>query len=257
MRFYSVILIVILLSSCSVKKRIYRDGYAVDWAWSKKKAVKESGKAEASDAPFAKASKFNDLPLKSNLASTAKVKELSDADFDGKKGLILLQDTCGDQIFFKSGDIIVAKVLEITEDKIKYKRCDNLEGPQFVVLKSSVQVIKYSNGVTENIEPSVSNPNSEISQGPRPNVPLKVHPKAIGSIIACALGFVPFLFFIPFIISLVMSKNAIKEIEANPKIYKGTLLAEVAHGISLFMLILIGVVLAIFLIALLLLLGTI
>jgi len=236
-----------------VKKRNYRDGYYVDWAFSKKKADKKIAQGNTVEKPATKNSiNANSIYNSNNDPTVATAGMGVDKTLIAKNhDLTLGIDTCGDQLFFKSGDIIIAKVLEITDDKIKYKRCDNLEGPQFVVLKSSVQSIKYVNGVTENIEPSAASPYTEPSPQPQHEGPQKVHPKAIGSLIACIFGFVPFLFMIPFIVSVVMSKNAIKEIDANPKIYKGRLLAEIARGISLFMLILLGVILVVFLIAVL------
>lgn len=54
-----------------------------------------------------------------------------------------------DLIVLKNGDEIEAKVVEITTNKIKYNKCDNLNGPIYSLDKSQVFVIKYVNGTKE------------------------------------------------------------------------------------------------------------
>lgn len=51
-----------------------------------------------------------------------------------------------DLITTKKGDIVKAKVLEITTSEIKYKKIDNLSGPTYSILKSDVFSINYKNG---------------------------------------------------------------------------------------------------------------
>lgn len=51
-----------------------------------------------------------------------------------------------DLITTKNGDIVKAKVLEITTSEIKYKKIDNLSGPTYSILKSDVFSINYKNG---------------------------------------------------------------------------------------------------------------
>ena len=54
-------------------------------------------------------------------------------------------DPC-DNIILKNGQEISAKVIEITPELIKYKRCDNLEGPLISIYKDEVLMLRYSNG---------------------------------------------------------------------------------------------------------------
>lgn len=51
-----------------------------------------------------------------------------------------------DKIVLTNGEEIMAKVTEISDSEIKYKRADNLNGPNMVVYKSSVILINYANG---------------------------------------------------------------------------------------------------------------
>ena len=51
-----------------------------------------------------------------------------------------------DNIILKTGEEINAKVIEIGVDNIKYKTIDFLDGPSYVLSKSKIFMIKYSNG---------------------------------------------------------------------------------------------------------------
>jgi hypothetical protein len=57
-----------------------------------------------------------------------------------------------DIIIKKNGDDIKAKVLEITQTEIKYKRFDNLEGPTIIIPIKGILMITYQNGTKETFE---------------------------------------------------------------------------------------------------------
>lgn len=54
-----------------------------------------------------------------------------------------------DMITRKTGEEIMAKILEVNLTEIKYKKFDNPDGPTFTVLKSEVFMIKYENGTKD------------------------------------------------------------------------------------------------------------
>lgn len=54
-----------------------------------------------------------------------------------------------DTIFKKSGDIVIAKVLEINPTEVKYKRFGFQDGPLYIENKSNLDKIIFSNGVKE------------------------------------------------------------------------------------------------------------
>jgi hypothetical protein len=54
-----------------------------------------------------------------------------------------------DVITQKTGEDIQAKILEVNQTEIKYKKFDNQTGPTFTVLKSDVQMIRYENGTKD------------------------------------------------------------------------------------------------------------
>jgi hypothetical protein len=51
-----------------------------------------------------------------------------------------------DLITPKKGDVIEAKILEVTSAEVKYKKWNNQEGPTFVINKGDIMMIVYQNG---------------------------------------------------------------------------------------------------------------
>jgi hypothetical protein len=58
-----------------------------------------------------------------------------------------------DNIVFKDGTEVKAKVQEITTTEVVYKRHDNLEGPVYRVERGKVFIIQFENGTTEVVSP--------------------------------------------------------------------------------------------------------
>ena len=56
---------------------------------------------------------------------------------------------CQDILYTTTGNKLLAKVLEINTKDIKYKDFNNIEGPTYVISKTDIVLIQYSNGVTE------------------------------------------------------------------------------------------------------------
>jgi hypothetical protein len=54
-----------------------------------------------------------------------------------------------DIITDKNGEDIMAKVIEVTQTEIKYKKYDNKDGPLCTIPKSDVLIIKYENGTKD------------------------------------------------------------------------------------------------------------
>lgn len=69
--------------------------------------------------------------------------------------LLLLNQTnllAQDEITFRSGEILKAKILEIGSADITYKKAENLTGPSYSVSKDKVFMIKYENGTKDVFE---------------------------------------------------------------------------------------------------------
>lgn len=54
-----------------------------------------------------------------------------------------------DVIVDKNGSTILSKVVEVGTTEIKYKKWNNLNGPNYSILKSEVQSINYENGLKD------------------------------------------------------------------------------------------------------------
>tara|TARA_B110000238_G_scaffold188776_1_gene220149 strand:- start:51 stop:560 length:510 start_codon:yes stop_codon:yes gene_type:complete len=91
-----------------------------------------------------------------------------------------------DNIILQDGNEIYAKVIEITPDLIKYKKCDN-SGPLISIKKDDVFMIKYSDGSKKKIESdrkSNSTEEEEEEQG------LRHGGFAVTALICGILGFI-------------------------------------------------------------------
>ena len=79
-----------------------------------------------------------------------------------------------DVITLKNGDEIQALVQEIGIDEVKYKRFDNPDGPNYILRKSEVFMIRYANGsrdvFADNTQQPISTTTSVSSQSVQPTV---------------------------------------------------------------------------------------
>lgn len=64
-----------------------------------------------------------------------------------------------DVIYFNNGNQQRGTVLEINSVEVKYKKADNPNGPTYVVNRSEVQMIEYSNGYKDIITDNSQNSN--------------------------------------------------------------------------------------------------
>lgn len=247
----SVLLILVLASSCSLslKKRTYRKGYYVSGLFQKNKV------AEQKYGVASNTTKAQSIPLPSKqvviaedeaLLASAEIKSGFSKDKEPGSGfnflqkkneLFSLRPVCNDSLYFKTGEVVAAKIFEINDESIKYKRCDNVEGPSITVSRNKISKIKYANGVEEIIKPSATTEsNSTKAPSSASNKKRKTHPQAVTAIIFAALAYLLlFLFAIP---GLIFANKAIRAIKAEPDKYDGLELAQIARIASIVMLIL-------------------
>ena len=133
----------LVLTSCTIQKRVYRKGFHVVWntVHSREANLPESLKNE-------KPSLVNKTIDEEVVVSANR---LSNVDLAKKPALILNKDTCGDILLLHNADKLAVKILEIEEKTIKYKRCDNMDGPVYSIRKNKVAMITYANGVKEKV----------------------------------------------------------------------------------------------------------
>lgn len=208
-------LIIFLLTNCSIEKRHYLEGKHITWN-KKSPCISKNIESEIYTETKSEVQK-SVLPLKKEVTS-----ELV-ASID--KGLLGLNtnylpvttDSCGDIIIMQDGKEINAKVFEINKESIKYKPCDNLDGPLYVVNSEKVFMIKYKNGIkevikkeTKKIEPEQANEINDIQEK-------KNHPLALFSFITSFFSFI--IFLLP--VAIVTGIIAIYKISKYPEKYKG------------------------------------
>lgn len=122
-----------------------------------------------------------------------------------------------DNMLMRSGEEISVKVIEIGTTEIKYKKCDNLEGPTISVLKKNVFMITYPNGskdvFKEEVAASnqVSNSNGQTSQQ-------RTNGFAVASFVLGITGFGSLL-------AVIFGSIALNQMRKNPGVYKGRGLA--------------------------------
>lgn len=80
-------------------------------------------------------------------------------DISSKIDKFRVVDTC-DSIFLINGQIIEAKILEVNDIEIKYKKCSFTDGPVFIIKKEIIEKITYKNGDVETIQQKVDNQKS-------------------------------------------------------------------------------------------------
>lgn len=84
----------------------------------------------------------------------------------GSIGMACAQDI----ITTKDGSDIQARILEVTNSEVKYKRFSNLEGPTFTISKSDILIVRYENGENEvfkesdNVQQNQQNQQNQYNQ---------------------------------------------------------------------------------------------
>jgi len=118
-------------------------------------------------------------------------------------------DNC-DVIYFINGERVEATNIVIDGEFVRYKSCDNIEGPTYEAFKTDVSKIKYANGSTLDFKKEASR------SGDVKTDPLSIFAFASGgvgilSLIAGGLGGLGILFALGGIILGFISKKNIKQ----------------------------------------------
>jgi hypothetical protein len=223
-----------LIQSCAVQKRHYRNGYDITFKTSKKNSSKKNDvcslyrietpqtlvqtNIQTNRALVASA----DQDLRNVVSATTQINNQND-------------ESC-DVIYFRNNKVVSAKVVEINSTDIKYKRCDNLDGPLIVVEKNSVKSILYKNGDTETFTESY--PVKPIQENTRinkssPNPDANYDGYAIASFVCGVLFFLLFPGILGFIFGIISLKR-IKESDGKLKGKVFALIGTVIGGLLLF-----------------------
>lgn len=158
-----------------------------------------------------------------------------------KQKNILFDGGC-DKITFLNGEEISVKLIEIGDNFVKYKKCDNIDGPIYNTSKEKLFMITFSNGTKEVID----HKNEKIEEKNTPKYNYQpsnndsepeVNGLAIASFVFGLLGFIP-------LVGLILGAIANKQITKEPNRFKGSGFATAGILLSIFWLVLLFILLA-------------
>ena len=133
----------------------------------------------------------------------------------------IIQSTGCDTLVLRSGSVLLGKVEEIGQSEIKYRKCDNLNGPVISLSKSDVVQIKFVNGTREVIVSD--NPGVMpvyVSRPAQDNMPPKMEGLGLTGFIASLVGL--FIGGIPLgLIGVIFGGISLSKIKRNPARYRG------------------------------------
>lgn len=204
-----------ILSSCTLQKRSYRDGYYLSFNHSRSKKPTQVKDAEVSRMPLVTtAFKTEALPDKKLIAT---LKPQSPGFV--ATGTKFFENGC-DSIFFKNGDIILARVQEINPGEIKYKNCNNTDGPLYVVEKKSILRITYSNGTVETISAPVSTDRTSKEWKTTDEI-TRARGEASDAFVFSLIAFPAMLFYLSGIVlaifAIIKARRALSVLMRNPR----------------------------------------
>lgn len=239
-----IIAISSIISSCSLQKRHYLPGYDLTWHGKSKKTTDKNNNIEINKTTSQSGTNL-DLPQLNNqeeLYSSAsnELQILKHKPLSLKKESEIFNNDSCDVITLKTGELIYAKVIEISPTTISYKRCNFLDGPLVVIEKSSVQSIKYPNGMVEEIKTPViteqqpkPTPTETPKKTPKSRDQLEYNKFAIASLVMGILSFpLYFLSFFTVPAAIIWGNRAEEEILANPDKYKGLGMARAGKALG-------------------------
>lgn len=154
---------------------------------------------------------------------------------------------CGDEIIFRTGDRVMARVLSVGIGDITYKRCDNLTGPTYTQKKSEVFMIEYNNGTKDVFETHVEDEYYVVGgyKESAPPTVVRTDSKSIASLVLGILSIVLVGWggFALGIMAIVYGRRALQLIQESAGTIKGDGIARggitmgiVSIGISLLIL---------------------
>ncbi len=197
-------MVLLTFFSCSMEKRHYTSGYYID-SKNSKSSLASNKQVKVNEEKTAKAytksvdnvvipattqtSQVNKLAEQSTNKITA-AKSQTGRKVNAKRELNKAEGC--DELILKNGTIVSAKIIEIGVEEIKYKKCQNQDGPNIAIRKSDVFMIKYSNGTTETFEEKKK---EEVKTAAPANTQGATNTFAIISLVAGALGII-FIWFL-------------------------------------------------------------
>ncbi|MEX2597213.1 MAG: DUF4190 domain-containing protein [Salibacteraceae bacterium] len=195
LKMISFLLVLAVTSSCSIEKRKHMSGYHIDFKrkhnveqaavkdsnafWSSRLSNVKNNVKQNQELLIASSQKgLHEFPIR--LIQPIKIEQRQWKDDSVK---------C-DRLTFKNGDEMAVKVVELTTESVKYRKCKDEEGPLFSVPRNELFMIVYADGKKELIkeEEKFESYNSNTPE----NISPSTEPFAIASLVT---GILSLLFF--------------------------------------------------------------
>lgn len=197
-----------LITSCSVMKRHYMGGFYV-YKKSKTNSISLPSRTDPVHLHVAEIVSIpREIKDESILTSKTEFPEI-------KNHFINYTDPCGDIITLKNGEDLKCKVLEVGVNEIKYKLCDNMDGPIRIVSRKDVFSIKYANGIKEVIKDAQQEQKPQSYSGNDK----RMHWGAVAGFILSLVGVS--------VLGIIFSLIGVTAIRKHPEKYEGGLLATI------------------------------
>ncbi|MCE9540804.1 MAG: DUF4190 domain-containing protein [Bacteroidetes bacterium] len=229
---FSSCILLLFIQSCTITKRHYLPGYSVEWQKNKISdravdLITEDSNAElVNSLVYAKPNDEMPISASIDISESYSCSQKTVLKLNREKKYFTIKSIEGcDNIAFKNGEEINAKILEISKTEIKYKKCNNLDGPTFIIPKSDASKIKFSNGTTEVIN-SVKPKAEDSDYYDPPSKPTPSHYSSASIINKFALASmilaVVSIFFFPLVpLPIIFGIIALKQIQRAPEAQRG------------------------------------
>jgi len=135
---------ILILFNCSLQKRKYQSGYFISLNKNINNLSIAKNEKQKEFNVQKKEIKYGDTSFEKDITVSANNK-ITKIFNNTIKYNIAFPDSC-DEIIYKDGTEIKAKIIEINTSEIHYKRCNLIDGPTFIDKQNKVFMIKYANG---------------------------------------------------------------------------------------------------------------
>ncbi len=247
--FYSLVFLTLIFQSCSVEKRHYTSGYNLQWKHNAKPTEPEEIKqAVAQTKQEQKVIKLKSVSNQKTILSE-NINELI-ASSEKKKRISISTDSIAcDTLILRNETEIKVKVTEITPTEVKYKYCNNLTGPTYVVYRYDVSYIKYANGSLDSFvnehAPTPTLKNRQVNRDDNYRTENYVRKRSVASIFFGAFSLIPIYGGAASIIAMTLGNKCLRLIDKNPrelmpykaKATTGFVLGVIGFLISLFVIV--------------------
>ena len=221
--FWFFISLVFIFQSCSLEKRHYTNGYHLQWKKNVHQTISQNTKITADEVKNKSRVAKDSTALTENIIGSSVSFHSLAASSEKKKGIVLLtvDSTVCDTIIMRDGTEIKAKVVEVTLTEIKYKYCNNINGPTYVAYRYNVAYIKYPNGTMDsfvNEYPPSQALNRNRAPGGNYGINEFVRKRSLASLILGIVSFfISFFGIITAIVAIVLGYKCLRLIKQDPE----------------------------------------